>query len=223
MTDVTEPRTAHSLAADGVQLLPATETARRLGAGPENWGRFRRHWEELRVSRAGSGVHTRTLLRYGHFQVSLTGAFELLAHRPPGEPAAGPLTDSFTADPLLAGLLRLLLGFAAELDEATLWDVRVQPVRELAATGAATAAAPPRRAGATLLSWLLLTWDNAEGGASAFSTADGTRVLTAAPDEPGTILLADDRRILHARSGIHPIAATRPAQRDLLEVTFAPA
>ncbi|UGT61095.1 2OG-Fe dioxygenase family protein [Nocardia asteroides] len=205
----------------GVHLLPAAETARRLGASPGTWDRFRKHWEELRVDRTRTGVHSRTLHRCGHFQVSLTGAFELLAHRQGGEPQADALTDSFATDPLLAGLLRLLLEFAAELDDATLWDVRAHPLRELAATE--TAAATPRRLDVTLAAQLLVSRDNAEGGAATLSTADGTPVRTVAPDEPGTLLLIDDRRIRHAQSAIRPVAASRPALRDLLEVTFTPA
>ncbi|MFC3962475.1 2OG-Fe dioxygenase family protein [Nocardia jiangsuensis] len=206
---------------DGVHLLPAAETARRLGASPGTWDRFRRHWEELRVDRARTGAHARTLHRHGHFQVSLTGAFELLAHHPRGDARAEALTDSFATDPLLAELFRLLLEFAAELDDATLWDVRVHPIRELAA--AETAAAAARRPEVTLAAWLLVTRDNAEGGAGVLTTSAGTPVRTVAPDEPGTLLLTDYRRIPHARSGIRPVAASRPALRDLLEVTFTPA
>ncbi|MFC8528178.1 2OG-Fe dioxygenase family protein [Nocardia sp. NPDC057227] len=206
---------------DGVHLLPAAETARRLGASPGTWDRFRRHWEELRVDRTRTGVHSRTLHRCGHFQVSLTGAFELLAHRPRGAAQPEALTDSFATDPVLAGLLRLLLEFAAELDDATLWDVHVHPLRELAAIE--TAAAPARRPDVTLAAQLLVTRDNAEGGARTLTTSDGTPVRTVTPDEPGTLLLTDDRRILHAQSAIRPVTASRPALRDLLEVTYSPA
>ena len=41
--------------------------------------------------------------------------------------------------------------------------------------------------------------------------------------EPGTLLLGDDRRTLHAVSPIRPINGSRPAQRDVLEITFASA
>jgi hypothetical protein len=70
---------------------------------------------------------------------------------------------------------------------------------------------------------LLIARRNAIGGESTVCDLTGRRLLTTTLAEPGTLLLGDDRRILHAVSPIRPISSSRPAQRDVLVITFASA
>jgi hypothetical protein len=50
----------------------------------------------------------------------------------------------------------------------------------------------------------------------------GGQLLKTTLQEPGTLLFGDDRRTLHGVSAIRPRDPSRPAQRDVLVVTFAP-
>jgi hypothetical protein len=79
------------------------------------------------------------------------------------------------------------------------------------------------RDGVTLFSTLLIGRRNAVGGESSVCDSDGRRLLTTTLAEPGTLLLCDDRRTLHRVSPIRPISDSRPAQRDVLVITFASA
>ena len=49
----------------------------------------------------------------------------------------------------------------------------------------------------------------------------GRQLLTTTFAEPGTLLLSDDRRTLHAVSPIRPRSGSMAARRDVLVITFA--
>lgn len=235
MSDVTWPETGtdrQQLATGGVRLLPPATTTALLGATPESWSRFHRHWEALRVDRTTPGRHSRRLRRYGHYQVSVTGRFRLLAHDPfdlphTGNPFAEPpydaLTDDFASDPLLEAVLRLLVEYAADLDDAVLWDAEVHPLRELAAAESGGHAPARAHRDATLIAHLLLGRENAAGGETVVCSPTGRRLFAVTLDEPGTLLLTDGRGTELTGTLFHPADPARPARRDLLVVTFAPA
>ena len=79
------------------------------------------------------------------------------------------------------------------------------------------------RDGVTLVSSLLIGRRNAFGGESTVCDLDGRQLLATTLAEPGTLMLGDDRRTLHAVSPIRPIDGSGPAQRDVLVITFASA
>ncbi|MEU9484728.1 2OG-Fe dioxygenase family protein [Streptomyces decoyicus] len=79
------------------------------------------------------------------------------------------------------------------------------------------------RDGVTLVSWLLVSRNNASGGRSTALAPDGPELLSATLDEPASLLLSDDRRTLHAVSPIRPLDPSRHAHRDVLVTTLAPA
>ncbi|POX91805.1 hypothetical protein C3477_04160 [Mycobacterium kansasii] len=134
-----------------------------------------------------------------------------------------PLTDAFAEDPLLQSLMGVLARVAAALDDVAEWDVKVHPFRVQSVAGSDGRPAPEgwHRDGVTLVSSLLIGRRNALGGQSSVCDVDGRPLLTATLDEPGTLLLGDDRRSLHDVSPIRPIDNSEPAQRDVLVITFA--
>jgi hypothetical protein len=134
-----------------------------------------------------------------------------------------PLTDAFAEDPLLRDVIQLLTRIAASLDDVAEWNVKVHPFRTRSSDGGHPTPEGLHRDGVTLISTLLIGRRNAIGGESSVSDPGGRRLLTTTLAEPGTLLLGDDRRTLHSVSPIRPISGCRPAQRDVLVITFASA
>jgi len=77
------------------------------------------------------------------------------------------------------------------------------------------------RDGVTLVSSLLVGRSNATGDESMIHDMEGNLLLKTTLSRHGVLLLGDDRRTLHDVSPIRPVDATRPAQRDVLVITFA--
>jgi hypothetical protein len=229
--------TAQQLRSVGTYLMPAAELNRCVGVDRQAWTRFGPHWDDLAPDPYAAELGTRRLRRYGHFLYSTADqTAELLPHHAFVQPEDSnplyverdrhfePLTDDFAKDPLLQGILRLLGRVATTLDDVGQWSAKVTPFRVLASADGEGQPTPEglHRDGVTLVTSLLIARHNAVGGESSVFDTDGRRLLAATLDEPGTLLLGDDRRTLHGVSPIRPRNPGRPAQRDVLVVTFAP-
>jgi hypothetical protein len=201
------------------------------------WRRFAAHWDELAPDRYAAELGTQRLRRYGHFRFTVAdGVAEPMPHDVFVQPEDSnplyvatdrhfePLTDAFAKDSLLEGLLKLLGRMATALDDAPEWSAKVTPFRVLASAGDEGRPTPEglHRDGVTLVTSLLTGRGNADGGESTVVDMDGRRLLATTLCEPGTLLLGDDRRTLHGVSPIRPRDPARPAQRDVLVITFAP-
>jgi hypothetical protein len=209
---------AQLLSTTGVALMPAPDVTRSLGAGQEAWTRFARYWWHLPPDPFAAGLGVQRLRRYGRYLV-LDG----FPHRLPTHTFAQPepLTDTFAEDPLLHDVLKLLTRMAAVLDDVAEWNVKVHPFRTRSCDRGHPTPEGLHRDGVTLVSTLLIGRRNAIGGESTVSDPTGRKLLTTTLAEPGTLLLGDDRRILHAVSPIRPVSSSGPAQRDVLVITFA--
>ncbi|AFM19837.1 hypothetical protein Mycch_5151 [Mycolicibacterium chubuense NBB4] len=226
-------RTLHS---SGACVLSAGDLSAHLGAGPPQWRRFARHWDDLAVDTYAARLGTCRMRRYGQFSYDASGATTTpMAHEHFVQPEDSnplyidmprhfePLTTAFAQDPVLAGLLSLLGRVAVALADSPRWHVKVTPFRVLAAAGGEGEPTPEgvHRDGVTLVTSLLVGRHNAAGGQSSVYTLDGTRFLTTTLATPGTMLLGDDRRTLHGVSPIRPLDPARPAWRDVLVITYA--
>lgn len=214
---------AELLAATGVALMPSPDVMRSLGVGREAWPRFDRHWRQLAPDPHAEGAGRSR--RYGRYLV-LDGVAHRLPVTTSAQPEFEPLTDAFAEDPLLHDVINLMTRMAAVLDDVAEWNVKVHPfrIRCPAHDGDAKVLPKPEdphRDGVTLIGSLLVGRRNAVGGECSVCGATGRRLLTTALAEPGTLLLGDDRRTLHAVSPIRPRSGTRAAQRDVLVITFA--
>ncbi|MFT2015532.1 2OG-Fe dioxygenase family protein [Streptomyces sp. 796.1] len=227
------------LTGGGAHLMAAPTVRGLLAADREEaWARFRAGWEELAPDPYAAARGSVRQRRYGVFSFTpATGTLTARPHVPFVQPsgtnplhdgeqrAFEPLTGAFVADPVLARLLRLLGTLAQGLDGPPEWTVHVHPFRVLASAGASGEPTPEGRHqdGVTLVSTLLVDRANATGGQSTVTTPAGTPLLTAVLDEPGTLLVGDDRRTWHEVSALRPEDPARPARRDVLVTTFTPA
>ncbi|MER7661870.1 MULTISPECIES: 2OG-Fe dioxygenase family protein [unclassified Streptomyces] len=226
-----------ALATIGAHLMPAAATMACLGVDEDQWRRFTSHWEFLTADPYASERGTRRLRRYGHFVFSAPRrCFHLLPPDTFVQPEDSnplyvdvdrrfdPLTSYFVADPVVGAVLRMLGRLATGLDDSELWDVKVHPFRVIASGDAEGLPTPEglHRDGVTLVSSLMVGRRNATGGESEVCDMDGKRLLATTLDEPGTLLLGDDRRTLHGVSAVRPRDSHAQARRDVLVVTFAP-
>lgn len=234
---MTPDHVAQQLTQVGACLMPHADLNACLGIEPSAWTRFAAHWDELVADRYAAELGTLRLRRYGHFLFDVNdGTARPVAHRAFVQPEASnplyvetdrhfePLTDAFTKDALLQQITRLLGRIATSLDDTPEWHVKVTPFRVLASTDDAGQPTPEglHRDGVTLVTSLLVGRHNAVGGESSVFDMAGQRLLATTLREPGTLLLGDDRRTLHGVSPIQPRDPARPAQRDVLVITFAP-
>lgn len=211
---------AEVLTTTGVALMPSSDVTRSLGVDRDVWPRFARYWWHLPPDPDGAEPGEQRLRRYGQYLV-----LDRVVYRLPPRPCAAPepLTDAFAQDPLLHNVIELLARLAASLDDVAEWNVKVYPFRTRSSDGGHPTPEGLHRDGVTLISTLLIGRRNAIGGESSVSDPGGRRLLTTTLAEPGTLLLGDDRRTLHSVSPIRPISGCRPAQRDVLVITFASA
>jgi hypothetical protein len=228
---------AQQLTTVGAGLMRPAELNACLGIDGSAWTPFAAHWEELEPDPYAAELGTRRLRRYGHFLFRPADAvFEPTIHSAFVQPQDSnplyigtdrvfePLTDAFAKDPLLQQILSLLGQLATALDDAVEWDAKVTPFRVLATADGAGQPTPEgmHRDGVTLVTSLLIGRRNALGGESTVTDMAGHPILATTLTEPGTLLLGDDRRTLHGVAPIRPRDPSRPAQRDVLVVTFAP-
>jgi hypothetical protein len=234
---MTSEQVAQQLTAVGAGLMRPPELNACLGIDRSAWTHFATHWEDLAPDRYAADLGTQRQRRYGHFVFSpADGAFEPTTHTAFVQPEDSnplyiatdrhfePLTDAFAKDPLLQRILSALGLLATALADAPGWDVKVTPFRVLATAGDGGQPTPEgmHRDGVTLVTSLLVGRRNALGGESTVTDMTGRPVLSTTLMEPGTLLFGDDRRTLHGVSPIRPRDPSRPAQRDVLVVTFAP-
>ncbi|MGW7054267.1 2OG-Fe dioxygenase family protein [Streptomyces sp. NPDC054887] len=224
-----------ALNSTGVHLMRPDSMTACTGTDRRAWDRFAAHWEDLSPDRYAAESGTCRLRRYGHFSLAAaTGELTLLPHIPFVQPRDtnplfvqvdrhfDPLTDAFAADPVLRALIRLLGELADGLARAAEWSVNVHPFRVVAAADDRGEPTPEglHRDGVTLVSSLLIARRNADGGESAVFDPDGRQVVATTLDEPGTLLVGDDRRTLHQVSPIRPVDPGRIAHRDVLVTTL---
>ncbi|MBB1259962.1 2OG-Fe dioxygenase family protein [Streptomyces sp. OF8] len=225
------------LGSAGVCLMPSVDVLACLGVGGAEWERFAAHWDDLVVDRYAAARGTRRLRRYGKFVLTGAGELRPRSHGTFVQPddtnrlyvgverRFEPLTDAFVADPVfgkLVGLLGVLArGLEEERDE---WVVLVHPFRVIAVAGQDGQPTPEgrHRDGVTLVTSLLVGRENAVGGRSAVYDDGGAPLLAATLDEPGALLLGDDRRTEHEVSPIRPLDPAAQAHRDVLVTTLLP-
>lgn len=228
---------AQQLTQVGAYLMQPAELNACLGIEASAWTRFAAHWEDLAPDPYAAKLGTQRLRRYGHFLFSpASGTFKPMPHDVFVQPEDSnplyvatdrrfePLTDAFAKEPLLETILKLLGQLATALDDKPEWSAKVTPFRVLASTDDAGQPTPEgmHRDGVTLVTSLLIGRRNALAGESTVTDLDGRRLLATTLQEPGTLLLGDDRRTLHSVSPIRPRDPAHPAQRDVLVITFAP-
>ncbi|OBF80581.1 hypothetical protein A5791_08200 [Mycobacterium sp. 852002-51163_SCH5372311] len=222
------------LATTGVSLMGSVGVMRSLGVDRDEWTRFARHWEDLAPDPYAAELGIQRLRRYGRYLLR-DGRRQPMPAESFVQPENSnplyidrdrhfePLTDAFADDPLLRRLLQVLRRVADSLDAVAEWNVKVHPFRIEAPAHGDGRPTPEglHRDGVTLVSSLLVGRRNAIGGESTVCDLSGHTLATTTLEEPGTLLLGDDRRTQHGVSPIRPIDGSGPAVRDVLVITFA--
>lgn len=222
-------------ATTGVAVMSSFDVMRSLGVNRDEWTRFARHWQQLVPDPYAAELGVQRLRRYGQYSFH-DGVLHPMPKSRFLQPEDSnplyvgkdrefePLMDVFAADPLLHKVIKMLARMAAALAEVTDWNVKIHPLRIQSSDHEAGGGDPTpegmHRDGVTLVSSLLVGRRNAVGGESFVCDLDGRQLLATTLAEPGTLLVGDDRRTLHGVSPIRPIDRCRPAQRDVLVITF---
>jgi hypothetical protein len=217
---VTFESTLRELTTAGASLMPSSTVNECIAVDDCAWARFAAHWDDLAPDPYAAELSTQRLRRYGHFAYKpAEGAIRLLKHESFVQPEDSnplyigtdrrfePLTDTFTADPLLHAMLALLGRFATALDDAAEYSAKVTPFRVMASPAVEGQPTPEglHRDGVTLVTALLIGRHNAAGDQSTVVDTTGKTLLTTTLREPGTLLLGDDRTTLHDVSPIRPV------------------
>ncbi|MBG0854761.1 2OG-Fe dioxygenase family protein [Streptomyces spinoverrucosus] len=224
-----------ALSGPGGHLMPSAALSSLVGVDAGDWARFAAHWDELTLDTHMADGGTYRFRRYGQFDLDpAAGELTLLPHAPYRQemdinPLNGgvervfdPLTESFTADPLLRSVLVALGRIFTEVDGTPRWNVKLHPYRISASTEQEGQPAPEgrHRDGVTFITSLLIDRVNVSGGESGVYADSDEHLLTTTLSEPGDLLLGDDRRTLHSVTPVRPVDAARPAHRDVLVIAY---
>lgn len=134
-----------------------------------------------------------------------------------------PLPPALAADPAWASLMRGLAAVADALRGAQAWFVEAHPFR-IEAGGAAGIGRPTpegaHRDGVDLVAVVLVARQGVKGGETRVFDADGPQGVRFTLSEPWSVLLLDDKRVIHESTPIQPLDPAQPGWRDTLVITL---
>lgn len=223
------------LSESGTHLVWREDFSSLTSATPADWARFAENWDDLKLDTFMADGGTYRFRRYDQFDIDVeTRRLTLLPHGPYRQEIAvnklnggvdrlyEPLTETFLHDPLLRNVLMELAGIFSGVDGAKKWNVKVTPIRIIAAPDQVGQPTPegPHTDGGTFITSLMIGRNNVTGGESSVYTEDGDCLVTTTLSEPGDILLNDDRRLLHAVTALRPEKNDEPGHRDVLIMAY---
>ncbi|HZH42528.1 MAG TPA: 2OG-Fe dioxygenase family protein [Lysobacter sp.] len=215
---------------------PAMRALLEQHAALEDWSTFARSWDRLEPDAY--------LARTGRVRRRRHALFRCAPGRPPERLPHGPHYQTLDYNPLQGGIerwfapiedavatgasLRCVLGFAAALfdrlaGERVPWRVEVHQFRIEAAPDHDGEPTPEgrHRDGVDYVLVLLIDRVNIERGTTSIHRVeDGREVGSFTLTTPFDAAIVDDHRVLHGVTPVHPLDPSRPAQRDVLVVTF---
>ena len=216
----------------GFAVLEAAALARLCGLEAGVFAGWSAHWDALPADgylRDGGRYRRR---RHGCFEIE-GGRVDPVPPRPHWQPVEynalhggierwfEPLPAALVADPAWA---RLLVGLAAVADRlrgAQRWFVEAHPFR-IDTTGGIGRPTPEgaHRDGVDLVAVILVARHEVRGGETHVFDALGPQGVRFTLREPWSVLLLDDRRVMHETTPIQPAAADAAAHRDTLVLTY---
>ena len=132
-----------------------------------------------------------------------------------------PLPQALTNSPAWQALLKALAGVADGLRGTQPWYVEAHPFRIDTAGGIGRPTPEgAHRDGVDLVAVLLVGRHNVKGGETRVFEAEGTRGVRFVLQEPWSVLLLDDERVIHETTPIQPLVPGEPAWRDTLVLTY---
>lgn len=132
-----------------------------------------------------------------------------------------PLAPALAADPAFGALLRLLARQADALRGPQPWSVEAHAFR-IDTTDGIGRPTPEgaHRDGVDLVAVMLLDRHRVRGGETRIFDADGPRGLRFTLQQPWTLVLLDDARVIHETTPIQPVTEGEASWRDTLVVTL---
>lgn len=224
-----------NLSESGAHFVRHEEFSSLASATPADWARFAENWDDLKLDTFMADGGTYRYRRYDQFDIDVESSqLTLLPHRPYRQETTvnqlnggvdrlyESLTEKFLGEPLLRNVLMELAGLFSDVDGARRWNVKVTPIRIIAAQDQVGQPTPEGRHsdGGTFITSLMIGRKNVTGGESSVYTEDGDCLVTTILSEPGDILLNDDRRLLHEVTPLHPENNDEPGYRDVLVIAF---
>lgn len=237
MIDTPTPLTTDlraDIAASGLARLAAARTFGLLGeAARAGWDDFAASWDHL-----GQDLYMADGGRYrrrAHATFRCIGCnFNRLAHQPHFQsrdynPLNGdvqrwfdPVDQAVIAGPVTQAIFALC---ADAFPDARPRHVEMHQFRIETRPGHIGRPTPEglHRDGVDHVLVMLVARTNVREGVTRIGAPDGAPLGEFMLANPGDAMLIDDRRILHGVTEIHAVDPTRPAWRDALVLTFAPA
>jgi len=223
----------HQLQVAGFAVLDAAALAALAGLPLGRLAAWGAHWHDLPLDR-----HLRDGGRYRHRRhaslvVDATGV-RLAPHRAHWQPLDynalhggierwfEPMAPDWIGSPDFAALLRGLARCADLLRPGTQrWFVEVHPFR-IDCTDGIGRPTPEgaHRDGVDLVAVVLVARHNVKGGETRVFDSCGPQGMRFTLDQPWSVLLLDDERVIHESTPIQPVDPTRPAWRDTLVLTL---
>ncbi len=219
------------LAAVGFALLPPAAAAAALQLDLGGLDRLRDSWDRLpRDAYLRDGGHYRAR-RHSCFVHALPAALESVAHRAHWQPTAynalhggllrwfEPMESSVTSAPAWRQLVLSLGNVFAQLQPVQRWYVEAHQFR-IDTTGGIGRPTPEgaHRDGVDYVAVLLAGRRAVRGGETRVFEAHGSRGVRFTMEEPWTLLLLDDARVIHETTPIQPDGAC--GVRDTLVLTW---
>ena len=216
----------------GWAVLDQQALAGLTGNSPEQFMAWESFWLDLPVDRhlRDGGRYRRR--RHGCFVVE-GQACRAAPNRPHWQPLEynalhggiqrqfEALPDRLVADPAWACLLVTLAQQASVLRGPQRWFVEAHPFRIDAIDGIGRPTPEgAHRDGVDLVAVLFVGRHNVKGGETRVFDARGPQGVRFTLDEPWSVLLLDDERVIHESTPIQPMDAAQPSWRDTLVLTF---
>lgn len=132
-----------------------------------------------------------------------------------------PLPAAMTGSAAWPRLLRGLADLASKLWPSDSWFAEVHPFR-IDTTDGIGRPTPEgaHRDGVDLVVVVLVARHNIKGGETRVFEAEGPHGMRFTLEEPWSMLLLDDARVIHESTPIQPLDPARPAHRDTLVITL---
>ncbi|MFM9900072.1 MAG: 2OG-Fe dioxygenase family protein [Polaromonas sp.] len=206
-----------------------------LGIASDTWADFSAFWRGLTLDRFMADGGTYRLRRYGAFELQRPGPLRLLPHEAYEQPRDinplnggvrrefDPLEPGFAHHPVLEKFLTTLADVLDAVEHQPVrWNIRLHPYRiraDLSSEGLPTPEGL-HRDGVDYIVTLMVHRHNIEGGETMVTNAERQPVWHRTLADPMELLVANDRRTLHAVTPIVAADPLQPACRDVLVIAF---
>lgn len=225
-------RVQNCLNQQGYALLDGASVLAQLGADSVELETLHQAWDRLPPDphlRDGGRYRRR---RHGSFMVDRLSV-KAVPHRAHWQPLEynalhggmerwfEPIEATTISQPIWTRLLTWLGQLASGLRSEQTWYVEAHPFRIDTAGGIGRPTPEgAHRDGVDLVAVLILQRHRIKGGESRIFAADGPEGLRFTLEQPASLMLLDDSRMIHETTPIQPIEANQLGWRDTLVLTY---